>query len=581
MLAARKRWHLREASDDAVAELVHDLRAHPVTARLLALRGIADAADAERFLGRRLSDLHQPTLMADMPRAAARFAHAIRERERILIHGDYDVDGSTAATLLKLFCRGCSHDAAVWIPHRIDNGYGLGEGSLKAALDHRAQLMLTVDCGTIDQGWAARIQTGSGCDLIVTDHHLPSAAGLPQCFAVVNPNRADCPYPDKGLAGVGVAWKLCWATACELHGSAKLTEQLREFLLDALALVAIGTIADCAPLHDENRILVHHGLRRLPRVDLPGLRALLTHCQLNDPIGTGDIGWKVSPLLNASGRLSSASRNIELLTSADAATATRLLDEAVIENDERRRISQILTEELIAEVDGRPEYAARSALVFAGEGWHPGVVGIVAARLVDRYAKPACVIAVSGGVGKGSMRSVPGVHLGDALAACAGTFLSGGGHAAAAGLSIREDQVADFSRALDAWVSSLHPAGLPQPGLEVDAIASLAELDGGFFQDLERLAPFGIANPEPMLRLDGVAFVGRPGLFGKHGEHIRGALGDGRGGIHELLAWKAKDRFEGLSRPGGRYNLVVKPENNRWRGEVSPRLVLIDGCLMA
>ncbi|MHC5068709.1 MAG: DHH family phosphoesterase [Planctomycetota bacterium] len=229
MLSSRAPWSGRYAPDDAVAHLSQELTITPLCARLLVQRGVTDPVVAERFLAKRLADLHPPLALRDMDVAAARLARAINERQRILIHGDFDVDGSTSSTLLVQFCRACSHDAAAWIPHRIDDGYGMSESSFNAVRDHQAELLITVDCGITDHGWAERIERELGCDVIITDHHLPQEV-LPQCTAVCNPNRRDCDYPDKGLAGVGVAWKLAWATATVLSGSDKVTDRLRGFL---------------------------------------------------------------------------------------------------------------------------------------------------------------------------------------------------------------------------------------------------------------------------------------------------------------------------------------------------------------
>lgn len=559
-----------------MAGLEHELGLGHLTARILAARGIDSPELAERFLAKRLADCNRPALLRGMDTAATRLAQAIDQRQRILIHGDYDVDGSTGTTLLVLFCRACRHDATGWIPHRRIDGYGLGESSLEAVREHRAQLMITVDCGIADGGWARRIEAETGCDVIITDHHLPQGQ-LPACTAVVNPNHPDCTYPDKGLAGVGVAWKLAWATAVALTGQERLPNELRSFLLDALALVAVGTVADCAPLDDENRILIHHGLAALAQTTNPGLRALIEQARLGPVITAADIGWRIGPLLNAAGRVGSAMRNIDLLTATNPAEAQRHLQAVVSDNDERRRLSQLLTEELMAEVEANPDrYASRSSLVFAGEGWHQGVVGIVASRLTERFGKPTAVIAIEDGTGKGSLRSIPDIHLGRALDGCRHLLLKGGGHAMAAGLSIDPDNVAAFGEVFDEVIRAQQPGGIQPPGIEHDGDSRVADLDRDFFADLSRLAPFGQGNPEPVLRLVAASFVTRPEVFGRTGEHLRGALTDTGGGLRQLYCWKARDQYPGLSRPGGRFELLVKPEVNRWRGETQERLVLVD-----
>jgi single-stranded-DNA-specific exonuclease len=559
-----------------VAELENDLRVSRLSATLLAVRGVQDQQQAESFAARRLADLHRPELMKDMPIAAARLAAAINRRERILIHGDYDVDGSTSASLLAQFVRACSHEAIAWIPHRRIDGYGLSEASLHAVQEHDAQLMITVDCGIADGGWAKRIEETTGCTVIITDHHLAQPQ-LPQCTAVCNPNQPGCPYPDKALAGVGVAWKLAWATAKVLCQSDKLTPKLRDFMLDALAFVAVGTVADCAALHGENRILVHHGLNALRRTANPGLRALLEHTRLGDDLNASDIGWKIGPLLNAAGRVGSAMANIRLLTAEQPAQAHEELAKIVTENEERKRLTQILTTDLIAEAEANPLYKTRASLVFAGDGWHQGVVGIVASRLVEQFGKPACVIALDGAQGKGSLRSIPQIHLGEAIDACRTCLIKGGGHAMAAGLSIASDQVMAFSDAFEQHVASRVPAGSLVQQTEFDADAAIAELDGDFFTALESLAPFGIGNPEPVLRVHQATFISRPRLFGKEGEHLKGALTDPGGGMREFLAWRAAKHATTFTASGSRFDLLVRPQAARWRGELQPRLVFVDG----
>ncbi len=577
MLAPSRAWNRRDAVPDLVAELEHELGVSRLVATLLALRGVEGSAQADVWLSKRLNGLHKPGLMAGMDTASKRLAQAINGRERILIHGDYDVDGSTSTALLVQFCRACSHDAIGWIPHRRIDGYGLSDSSLEAVRTHRATVMVTVDCGIADGGWGRRIEAETGCDVLITDHHLPQGY-LPDCTAVINPNRPDCTYPDKHLAGVGVAWKLAWATAMVLSGSDKVTDRLRSFLTDALALVAVGTVADCAPLDGENRILVHHGLKELARTANPGLRALIAEARLEEGQPTaGDVSWKMAPLLNASGRMDSAMANIELLTAADAAAAAPVMERIVTGNDERRRITQALTADLIAQADHDPALASKATLIFAGEGWHQGIVGIVASRLVDRFGKPSGVIAINDGQAKGSLRSIAAVHLGEAIDACRHALTRGGGHAMAAGITLEACNVEAFRAAFEAHVSTRVAPGSLVPRTDYDADAAVAELDDDFFKHFESMGPFGTGNREPVLRLPSASFAGRPRLFGKDGEHLKGPLTDLGGGMKELLAWRGKAIFGDVAAPGRRLDLLVRPEVHRWQGSSQLRLVFVDG----
>lgn len=569
-------WRERPFADDLASELVNELALSPISARILAARKIHNLEEAKRYMSKRLADVHNPKLLRGMEVASGVFAEAINKRQTILIHGDYDVDGSTATTLLVGFIQRLGLKAIPWIPHRRIDGYGLGESSLQAVQEHQADLMITVDCGIADHGWAQRIESETGCKVIITDHHLPQG-NLPNCQAVVNPNQPECLYPDKGLAGVGVAWKLAWSTACVLVGSERLPESLRDFLMESLALVAIGTVADCAPLDGENRILVHHGLKALSATKSPGLRALLDQARLQQQLKPDDIGWRIAPLLNASGRLGSAMRNVHLLTAETPEEADRWLTEIVRENDERRRLSQSLSEELIAEVEERTEYySQRQSLVFAGEGWHAGVVGIVASRLTERFAKPSVVIAINDGEGKGSLRTIPSIHLGKALEDCSHTIRKGGGHAMAAGLTIGPEQVKAFSEAFDQAVRTMSPGGLQSPSIEYDGTVNIRDISANFYDELQRMGPFGQGNPEPLIRVTGARFVNAPKFFGKNFNHLRATLTDDQGGMQDFLAWRAKDDFEHLiSAP--RLDVLVRPQVEYFRGNAQHRLVLVDG----
>ncbi len=577
MLTAKRSWRLRNAPEDIVSELEHELNISPIIARILAIRGVHNPDSAQRFIQKRLKDLSAPEMMKGMDCAAERFAEAINKQQRILIHGDYDVDGSTACSLLCLFCKVCNVEAIPWIPHRRIEGYGLSEASLKAAKEHNADLMITVDCGIADHGWAARIEKDADCNVIITDHHLPQDQ-LPHCTAICNPNQPGCKYPDKGLAGVGVAWKLCWATAKKLCGSDKVTDNLRNFLMQRLDLVAVGTVADCAPLDSENRILVHHGLKALEQTNNLGLRQLLKETQLEHKIiSASDIGWKIGPLINASGRLGSAMRNVHLFCCDDEQKAQQLAKEIIQENDERRRLTSLLTDEIISEIENNPGYQKRSSLVFAGERWHQGIVGIVAGRVVDRFAKPCAIIGIDQGVGKGSLRTISNIHLGRAVDACREYLLSGGGHAMAAGITITPDQVDNFAETFEQHINETYPNGLAAPGTDYDGDIEVSHLNSHFYDELKLLEPFGQQNPEPTLRVNNISFVTKPNLFGKTGEHMRGAITDPQGGIQQLLAWRAKEHYTEFSRPGSNFNLIIKPQLNHWRGEFIPQLLYVDG----
>jgi single-stranded-DNA-specific exonuclease len=560
-----------------VQELEHELGLPRLMARILTHRGVVGAAEADRFLAKRWRDLEAPESLAGMEAAAARFAWAIQNRERILIHGDYDVDGCTATSLLTRFVRLFRHQATPWVPHRRIDGYGMGEASAQAVKEHKARLMVTVDCGANDHGLAHRIESELSCDVIVTDHH-PLCGALPECTAVVNPLQNGCSSRCKHLAGVGVAWKLAWATARLLCASEKLPEDIRAFMLDSLSLVAVGTIADCMPLTGENRILVHHGLIALDNTRMTGLLALKELTGLPQPADSDGVAWKLCPPINAAGRLGSALPAIMLLTTEDAAQAQSIAKEIASENEERRRLTEILTRDILDEIAANPKnYADRMSLVFAGDGWHPGVVGIVAARIAEKCCKPTAIIALDGAEGKGSLRSFGGVSLDKAIEACRDVLIRGGGHAMAAGISLNTAQVAAFTQAFEAQVRAQKPGGLPGAGFTYDGCCTVKELDDRLFQDLLRLAPFGNSNTAPLVRVDRAFFSGRPDTVGKDGDHLRAALTDAGGGLRQLMAFKARSRWPNLSEPGARFDLLVRPETSVFRGERQYRLILVDG----
>jgi single-stranded-DNA-specific exonuclease len=349
-------------------------------------------------------------------------------------------------------------------------------------------------------------------------------------------------------------------------------------LLDSLALVALGSVADCAPLINNNRILVHHGLKALERTTLPGLKALLQSCDLwGQPLTANDVSWKLSPLLNAAGRLGEADHTIELLCATDDASAKKLANQLHKDNEQRRRLTSVLADDLKSQVSAMQELP--EGLVFAGEGWHPGVIGIAAARICEDHQRPTAVIAVNDGIGRGSLRAPPGLRLDQALDDCRDLLISGGGHAAAAGLSISIDNIPLFSERFAAAIASQQPDGAQASPLVYDCRAAIGDLNGDFFADLQRLGPFGHGNPEPTLLIERACINGKPNCFGKKGDHLRAALTDPHGGMRQLLAWNLGERLNAFLQPNAAFDLIVRPERNWYRGELYPQLVLVDGRL--
>src|SRR5262245_35230358 len=469
------------------------MRIRPLTARLLVARGIAEADLAARFLAPRLADLRPPDGMADLPRALDRLAAAIAAGETIGVFGDYDVDGVTTAAILTSALRAFGARVVARAASR-HAGYGLGVQDVQRFAADGCRLLVTGDCGTSDHD-ALRAARTSGIDAIVIDHHeLPE--GETAAYALVNSRRPDDAFPFKGLASCGVAFYLAAALRTRLASPFDPR--------DLLDLVALGTIADLVPLVAENRILVAAGLQRLSARGRPGLAALAIRAELDGGrITAHDAAFRLTPRLNAAGRLGDAQLALDLLLAGDA-DAERLAGELDDQNTERQRVQELVWIEALAQATAQVEEYAPAALVVGAEGWHPGVVGIIAARLVDRFARREIAMGFRVGEGGGAGRTVAGVNLFDALARCARHLTKFGGHAGAAGMSLVFAELDGFRAAFAAEAARQLGASPPATALAVDAEVTLRDLDIGFTEELARLAPFGVANREPLFALTGV-----------------------------------------------------------------------------
>ncbi len=484
-----------------------------VTSRILWGRGVRSPEAARSFLQPRLDGLLDPNGILGMSRAVGRIHAAVRAGEPIWIYGDYDVDGSTATALLVNFFRAAGIPIRAYIPHRVNEGYGLNVEALQTIAAEGGKVVVTVDNG-ISAFKEAEAAKALGIDLIVTDHHEPHET-LPDAFAIVNPKQPGCAYTEKGLAGVGLAFKLAWGVAQGLSGEKKVSPPLREFLLDALGFVALGTIADMAPLLGENRILTSFGLLAIEKSKHPGLRALRDVCRFrSDRMTARDVSFGIAPRINAGGRIGKPDLGLKLLTTTSEAEAVEIAGLLDKQNRERQKIERAIVDEAMDRI-GR-EGTDRRAIVVADEKWHVGVVGIVAARIVDRFHRPAVVIGWSpDGTGKGSGRSIDGFHLVDALKACADDLVTYGGHAKAAGVSLKRDRFDAFSGRLDAVAREwLKPEDFV-PSVTVELSADFSALTPAVVDEVNRMAPFGIGNPRPVLSSSNVTAVGtRKKLWG-------------------------------------------------------------------
>jgi len=556
-----------------------DPRRRSLLHRVLASRGVEEPHAVEAWTNPRLTALHDPSDLPGLDRAARRLLDALDRRERIVIYGDYDVDGVAGSAILLRICKTLRPDAPVeiYIPHRLEEGYGLNVEALRSLQADGAALVVSVDCGVRAMGPAAEARR-LGLDLIITDHHTPPEAGedLPDAFCVVHPRLAGSPYPFGDLCGAGVAFKLAWRLATLEAGGERVGARIRETLLDLLSLAALGTIADVVPLVDENRLIARHGLARMRSTSIIGLDALIEASRLDNPRLTAeDVGFRIGPRLNACGRLGHASEAARLLTTEDAGESERLAA-ALTELNERRRAEQRTIAEQAEEraVEAGMTGDDRLAIVLADEAWHPGIIGIVCSRLVDRFRRPTVLLQRDNGVCRGSCRSVEGLDIHEALGACAEHLETYGGHAMAAGLRLRTERLEAFAESFAAAVAArLSPEDL-RPTLRIDCAASMDELTPEQTRALEALGPFGAGNPPPAILLRGVTLVGAPQPLGQRGRHVKLTLRQGSSMLRALgWGWgERRDRFP----PGRRIDVVVRPELNEWRGRVTVEPTLLD-----
>jgi single-stranded-DNA-specific exonuclease len=533
-MAQSSRWVLPATDPDAAERLASALHIGTPAARVLVRRGYAEPASAREFLEPGIDGLHDAFMLRDMDRAAARLAHAVRTREKVLIYGDYDVDGTTSVVLLMKAIELAGGQATWRIPHRLKEGYGIRPEAVEIAAAEHISLIVSVDTG-IRAADVVRRAGELDIDVIVTDHHLPEAE-LPPALAVLNPNRADCGYPNKNLCGAGVALKLAQALFTEIGWT---PDRIRRVTESFLKIAALATIADVVPLTGENRVIVKHGLSGLSDVRNPGLRALLKVAGLegSKAPSSRQVAFQIAPRINAAGRMDSAQAAIELFLTGDRGRAQELAEQLHQWNAERQQAEQ----EIRQDCEGRPFDEADRALVYYDAGWHRGVLGIVASRLVERLHRPVFVLGLSeeDGMAQGSGRSIPGFHLLEALESMSGLFERFGGHRYAAGVTLPAARVPEFRERFNEYAAArLNPDDLV-PVLNVDATARLNEVDESSAEDVFRLAPFGYGNPQPVFAAMNVEVEGPPVVMKE--KHLRITVKqDGRSMV--LKAWNFAHR---------------------------------------
>ncbi|QEL13609.1 single-stranded-DNA-specific exonuclease RecJ [Limnoglobus roseus] len=569
-----KQWHLVPHDDATIRRLTAELRIPLVVAQLLVNRGVRTADAATRFLNPVLTALHPPEKLPGVTAGAERVVQAIRDGRRIRVFGDYDADGVTGTAILYRLIDHLGGVADFYIPHRLDEGYGLNVEAIRKAKADGVGLMITVDCGitAVEEAEEARRQ---GVELIITDHHEPKDE-LPNADVLVHP-RLPGGYPFDGLSGAGVAFKLAWVVAQLASNNQRVTPELRELLLDCVGLAALGLVADVVPLQDENRIFVKHGLARIAARPLLGLKALLEASKLKDAaIKAEDVSFRLAPRLNAAGRLGCALLVVELLTTKSPVKAREIAECLEGYNTQRQTIERrIATQarEMIAEhqLDGH------SAFVLGSADWHQGVVGIVAGRLTEQFGKPTILVSLrpNDEPSTGSGRSIVGVELHEVLKDCEAVLESYGGHAFAAGVKVRPSNLDTFRTLFSAAVTKRFPNGLPRPRLVIDAEIPLASLTFGLMKDIDRLEPYGADNPKPRFLATALTIEGTPRRMGQGERHLSFRVRQGTTLIR-AVAFGMGDRFDELMSAGGKCSLVFSPRLNEWQGYRSVEIEVTD-----
>ncbi len=564
---AGTRWNVYKHNREQVAKLARELGVSPLLAALLIARGLSDAEMAGKFLNPSFEQIHEPTLLKGLKEAVWRIFQAVERNEKILVWGDYDVDGTTGTVVMRKALELIGAKTGFHVPHRFTEGYGINIPILEKAKAEGYSLVISVDCGITSFEpllWAQE----NGLEVIVTDHHLPKADGLPPAFAVINPNQPGCEYPDKNLAGVGVAFKLAHALLRE-RGKEKLVKSF-------LKVVAIGTIADIMQLTGENRAIVALGLKDLPTAKNYGLRALMEVAACTREMTAYDVGFRIAPRLNAAGRMDAARAVVELLETDDFEKARILADHLDRRNRERqemqKQIVQLVFEEFMA--NGGRRTSAHFAVV-AGNGWHRGVIGLAAAKISEKLHRPAIVISLENGIGVGSARSIKPYHLLSGLDSCAELMETHGGHAQAAGMTIKAENIESLRLRLNEHAHSVLSDEDLIPEIQIDALVTSQNLNLELVQDIKQLEPFGAGNPKPTFLTRNLILSGEPLVMKE--KHLKLRLTDAAKKTFEAVWWNGAEEADGLHlRPNAQLDLAYTPEINHWNGQSRLQLIVKD-----
>jgi single-stranded-DNA-specific exonuclease len=567
-----RQWLLRTPEESLVRDIREETGLSDAASRILVNRGILASREAETFLNGTLQDLSSPFRMKDLEKASRRLVDAARRGEKVLVYADYDADGSTGAVCLVLFLSELfpAADVRIHQNHRIVDGYGLKKDHLEAAAKAGVKLVVTVDGGITDVE-AIRYASGAGVDVIVTDHHEPGEI-LPAAFAILNPKQPDCPYPGKDLAGVGVVFLLMCGVRRLLREEKAFPEGGEPALRKYLDLVALGTVADMVPLRGDNRLFVKAGIEEIRHRARPGIRALLSVSGIMQAnVNEIDLAFRIGPRLNAAGRVGDAMRGSEMLAENSFERALRIASELQAANARRQREEERILREATAAVESGPPLSSLSAIVLADPGWHPGVLGIVASKIAQRYHRPAVLLWIEGDEAKGSLRSADGFPLIDALSGLSHLLIRYGGHMQAAGIALSIGNLSAFREGFDRAAREYASGRDVVPRVEIDAMVRFDEISRRFMEDLDRMRPFGMGNEEPVLLACNVC-VTKHSLFGEGGRHLKVELsGDAR--RFEAVAFHRTALPAG---PDGLLDILYTPQWTYFRGNRSVRLRLVD-----
>jgi single-stranded-DNA-specific exonuclease len=567
----KKHWHRLQPDPEAVKTLSRQLNCNPITATVLVNRDIKTLPDAQCFFNSSLNNLRPPFSLQDMEAAVNRIYKAIVDHEKILVFGDYDVDGITAVVVLLNFLRYVGADVSYYIPHRITEGYSIQPRHISQyARPNQVDLIITADCGS-GSHQAVEAANRFGIDMVITDHHNISE-GIPPALAVINPKRPDCSADLQNLAGVGVAFFLLICLRTHLRKKGFWDEKPEPNLKEYCDLVALGTVADMVPLIEENRILCKTGIEIIKAGQRPGLRALVEASAIqNQSPNAEDIAFRLAPRLNAAGRMDHAARAVDLLCATDTDSAEKTAHTLNLLNRKRQDLEKGILKDIQQFIENNPSLLRRQTLVLSREGWHAGVLGIVASRLMQKYHRPVVLISLQDGMGKGSARGVEGLNLYDALADCQSFLENFGGHAMAAGLQIREEKITDFQNAFESVIQRTTSPDALTPVIHIDCELEFTSISDCFIDELELLMPYGTGNPEPLFLARNVKVLNSK-IVGQN--HRRMFLSQTSGYARTTIPAIQFNVEADDAQKTSFDQIVFRLHYNRWNGKKSPQMVI-------